>query len=102
MNRICIGNAERRLEDADSQWIHEQLEARRRDAANTCVRVEIHVDGADAAVETPNYASYRGAAREPNALEKSLFDLWQRNRLRESGFTAGDLVAFVRQVRLLI
>jgi hypothetical protein len=102
MNTIRIGTAQRRLEDTDSQWIHEQLEARRREGANTCVRVTIKIEGADVALETVNCLSRPGARREPNALERSLFDLWERSRLREANFTSGNLAAFVQQVRRLI
>lgn len=102
MNRIWIGNAERRLEEADPQWIHEQLEARRREGANTCVRVSIKVDEADIALETVNCQSRPGARREPNALEESLFDLWEKNRLRDVNFSPGNVVAFIQKVRRLI
>ena len=102
MNRIWIGGAERRLEDADPQWIHEQLERRRREGGETCVRIEIHVDGADVALSTPNCPSRSGARREANELEKSLFDLWERHQLRDAKFTAGNVVAFVQQVRRLV
>lgn len=102
MNRIWIGSADRSLEEADPQWIHEQLEARRREGANTCVRVSIKVDGADIALETVNCQSRPGARREPNALEESVFDLWEKNHLREASFSAGNLAAFVQQVRRLI
>jgi len=102
MNAIRIGSAERRLEEADPQWIQEQLEARRREGANSCVRITIKVDGADVALETVNCQSRPGARREPNALEISLFDLWEKLHLREETFSAGNLVAFVQQVRRLI
>lgn len=102
MNTIRIGTAERRLVDADTQWIQEQLEARRREGANSCVRITIKVDGADVALETLNCQSRPGARREPNALEMSLFDLWEKHHLREAAFSAGNLVAFVQQVRRLI
>jgi len=102
MNRIWIGGVERALEDADSQWINEQIRARRQDGQDPCVRVSIRTDAVNIMLETENCKSPASSGRRPNEQEKALFDLWAQHHLREVRFTSGNVVSFVQQVQRLI
>ncbi len=102
MNRIWIGGVENSLEDADPQWIHEQILARRADGQDPCVRVSIRSGDVNVMLETENCKSPPASGRQPNDRERALFDLWARHHLRDTRFTSGNVVSFVQQVRQLL
>lgn len=98
MNTISIGNDSRPLEQADPEWITQQINGRRKDGLPVCVRVSIHAAGLDLTCSTPDCASSVVGGRPPTAREGEIFDLWRKHGLDDSGFTPGNVVAFVRQV----
>lgn len=98
MSTIRIGDVERRLEDADPQWIQEQLGHRRDAGQEPCVRISLHTESVDVALTTQACGRQATGRRRPNGKEQQIFDLWAKHKLGEDKFTIGHLVAFVKQV----
>lgn len=100
---ICvkIGNEEMPLDDASPGWITQQIESRRRDGVAVCVIVRIKASGLDMRLTTPGCAR-GGVGRPPNANERAIFNLWEKCGLNEIGFTPGQVVAFLAQVRHIL
>jgi len=101
MVRIQIGDMERELACADESWINQQINRRRADGQNVCVRVTINKDDLNMRLSTPSCAS-GGGGRPPNNREKRVFDLWDHRGLNEVDFTGGKLVAFLKQLSRLL
>jgi hypothetical protein len=104
MNTISIGNESRPLEQADPEWITQQIQRRRQDAASVCVRVQINSSDLNISfATTPSCASSGGGGgRPPNAREREVLDLWAKHGLTDPQFSPGGVVAFVKQVLRLI
>jgi hypothetical protein len=98
MNTISIGNDSRPLEQADPEWITQQINGRRKDGLPVCVRVSIHTAELNLTYSTPTCASSGGGGRPPTAREREILDLWGKHGLNELDFAPGNVVAFVRQV----
>jgi hypothetical protein len=98
MITVYVGNDQRSLEDADEHWITQQVNRRRADELPVCVRIEIRVDGANLTLATPACQSFGGGGRPPNVLERRIFDLWEKLHLNMLNFSAGNVVAFLKQL----
>lgn len=99
---VTIGSDSRAGEEADPQWVTQEINRRRQDGQAVCVRVQIHEDGVAVALSTPNCAGGGGGGRAPNAKEQRILDLWAQHRLTTNEFGTGELVAFLRQLRRLL
>jgi hypothetical protein len=97
MITVWIGNTEKELRDVRESWINEQLNRRRRDDSYTCVQVVIDKPPLNMVLSTPNCSS-NGGGRPPNPQEQRIFELWEKFNLNSSGFTGGNLIAFLKQV----
>ena len=102
MVTVTIGSDGRTGEEADPQWVTQEINRRRQDGQAVCVRVQIHEDGVAVALSTPDCSSRAGGGRPPNAKEQRIFDLWAQHRLNTNDFGPGELVAFLRQLRMLL
>jgi len=102
LNTISIGSESRPLEDADPEWITQQINGRRKDGQAVCVRVSIHTSGLNLSYSTPACVSAGGGGRPPTSREKEVLDLWVGHGLNQGNFSPGNVVAFVRQVLRLI
>ena len=89
------------LADVPKPWVHEQINRRRNDGHEPCVKVRITADGIDAVLTTPQCGGGGGGGRPPSPQEKELFDLWDQRRLNQNNFTGGNLIAFLEQVEHL-
>lgn len=99
MIRVFIGNSEREINDATPQWINEQINRRRADGVQFCVRVLIDTNPINLALTTPGCSSGGGGGgRQPNSQENELLALWEKFHLKTSDFTGGNLVAFLKQI----
>lgn len=101
MSYIRIGNEQRSLGDADEQWISEQLRRRRADGASTCVQVSLKTSYIDILLSTPQCAR-TGGGRQATAQEMELFELWAKRGLNDHNFNAGNVMAFLNQVRRIL
>lgn len=99
MIRIEIGNETRELNDADEQWINQQINMRRADGENVCVRVTIKEGELNMVVATPSCGGDGSGARPPTADESRIFDLWDKRGLSRQDFTGGNVIAFLAQLQ---
>ncbi|TAL72898.1 MAG: hypothetical protein EPN56_14195 [Rhodanobacter sp.] len=94
---VSIASDERSLQDANPDWITQQVERRRRDGLQVCVTVIIKSGGLDMRLSTPECVS-RGGSRAPTAQEAHVFNLWTKFHLNQPGWSPGNLIAFLRQL----
>jgi hypothetical protein len=100
---VRIGTDERDMtRDIDEQWIHQQINSRRQDGEQVCVRVTIRETDAQVTLATPTCGGAGSGGRAPNATEREMIELWSKRGLNELSFTGGNLVAFLKQLRTLV
>jgi len=97
MSTIRIGTDERDLRDADSQWITQEIQGRRRDGLAVCVVIQIRTADLSMTLATPGCGG-AGGGRLPNRREAEVLKLWEELGLGEPGFEPGSVVAFVKRV----
>lgn len=97
--RVIIGSSERDLNNIEPNWISEQIDRRRRDGAPVCVKILIDQDNINLALATSDCPSSPGVRRTLTGPEKEVLDLWKKLHLTESQFSAGNLIAFIKQLR---
>lgn len=102
MIRIRIGGQERDYDSADENWINQQINRRRADGLQVCVRVTIHVGDMDMILSTPTCGASTGGGRRARPSEQEVFDLWNQRGLDSADFSGGNLVAFMKQLRRLV
>jgi hypothetical protein len=96
---VQIGNEERRYDQADAQWITQQITRRRADGLIPCVRVTINASGLNLTLATPGCPSGGAGGRLPTQREKAIFELWQERGLNNSDFAPGSIISFLQQMR---
>jgi len=101
MNKIQIGQDERALDKATESWIIQSIQDRKRDGLPVCVQVFLKMDGVDMVLSTPQCGGGGGGGRVPNAKEQGLFDRWNERHMNQEDWSPGDLIAFLKQARLL-
>jgi hypothetical protein len=99
---ITIGSSTRSIQEADESWINQNVNGRRRDGVAVCVQIRIQENGADLGLTTPGCPSGFGGGRSPNTLEQRIIDLWNERGLNASGFTGGNVVAFLHQLKKVL
>jgi hypothetical protein len=102
MVHVQIGTNERKIQDADPSWVHQQINRRRQDAQTVCVKIQIDDHRANMRLTTPGCDEVGGGNRPPNAQEKEIFALWDRHGLNRDDFSGGNVVEFLKRlIRLL-
>lgn len=99
MITIKIAEQERRLDSIDPQWINQQINRCKEDGQPVCVRVSIRAPGIDIALATPTCGAGGGGGRPLSTAERHIVDLWTKLGLGEHGFTGGNVVAFLNQLK---
>lgn len=99
MSYIRIGDEQRSLEDATEQWLSEQLRRRKAAGGTTCIQVSLKTSSVDILLSTPECGGGGGGGRAPTAQEKRLFGEWAQRGLNAGGYSAGDIISFLQQVR---
>jgi hypothetical protein len=102
MITIRIGSETKNLTDYSDNWIAEQFNRGRHDSQSICAEVAIKTNGLDIRLGTPGCGGGGGSRRLPNGREQEVFDLWNKHRLNEPGFNAGNLIAFLKQLKRLV
>lgn len=97
MIKVSIRDFEKELSNVREAWINEQLSRRRREEESVCVQVTIDKPPLRMGLSTPDCTS-GGGERPPNAQERRIFELWEKHRLNTTGYTGGNLIAFLRQI----
>ena len=95
---VWIGDSQRNLEDADAQWVTEQLRRRRRAGESVCVRVNIKKGNINVTLTSADCPSGGGGGCAPNRHEAVVLDDWNKRGLDGSDFPPGQLVAFLARV----
>lgn len=97
MIRVQIGNSERELSSVSESWVNQQINRRRADGENVCVRVIIRQENINMTLSTPS-CPRGGGGRPPNRYEEQIFSLWEKRGLNNVHFSGGNLVAFLKQL----
>jgi len=98
--RVIIGSNERNLNDIESNWVTEQVNRRKKDGALVCVKILINHGDINLALATTDCTSTPGRSRKLTKSEQEVIDLWHKLHLNESHFSAGNVVAFLKQLRV--
>lgn len=101
MITIKIANEEREAEPLDEQWINQQIEGRKAAGEVVCVRVTIRTYDVEISLSTPTCPRGGGVSRL-NDQESKLVDLWNDRGLKDSNFTGGNLIAFLKQLKQIL
>jgi len=96
---VKIGDTEKELDSIRESWINQQINRRRADGNSICVRVTIHENQLNMTLSTPNCPSGSGS-RPPTTKEKRVFDIWDQKGLNTEKFTGGNLIAFLKQIKV--
>ncbi|MBW1741562.1 MAG: hypothetical protein JRJ42_10595 [Deltaproteobacteria bacterium] len=100
MVTIRIGISERDLRSARESWINQQINRRREDGQSVCVQVIIREGSINMMLSTPSCPGSGGGDWRPNAQEREIINLWKKLGLDKDDFHGGNLVAFLKQLRL--
>ena len=99
MVRIQIGDAERDINNVDENWIIQQINRRRSDGLEVCVRVVVNSGELNMVLSTPTSGGQSRGGRAPYPHEKVIFDLWNHRGLNTMNFNGGNVMAFLKQLR---
>jgi len=97
MVTVTIGKSSRTDSEIAESWVAEQISRRRRERVPICVTVQIREAGLNMTVRTADCGSGVGGGRPPTSDEQRVFDLWSKLHLDGPDFSAGNLVAFLKQ-----
>ena len=98
--RIVIGSSERNINNIDPNWINEQVNRRRNEGVPACVRIIIEEGDINLSLATSDCPSSDGVRRTLTGSENEVLDLWNKLHLSETDFSSGNLVAFLKQLRI--
>lgn len=98
MIRIQIADQDRRLDEADANWINEQIRRRQAEGLLVCVQIQIDEPGVNLRLRTPTCGPTGGGGRPANPRELEVMQMWDRLGLNLPTFTAGNVVAFTKQL----
>lgn len=99
MSTVQIGASSRRLEEADTHWVTEQVLSRRKAGENPCVRVSIERENVDLTLRTGNCPVQAGTSRQATPRERELMERWRQSHLDLVDYDVGRLVAFLARLR---
>ena len=99
MSTVQIGSETQDLSNFDENWVNQQINRRRQDGQNVCVRVSIATSGVNLSLTTPGCGGAGGGGREPNRSEREIVELWNSKKLNSTDFAGGNLIAFLKQIR---
>jgi len=98
--RIVIGSSERYINNIDSNWINEQVNRRRNEDVPVCVRIHIDEGDINLSLATSDCPSSTGVRRTLTGSEDEVLKLWNQLHLSEADFSSGNLLAFLKQLRI--
>jgi hypothetical protein len=99
MNTITIGESERDLSNASESWINQQIHQRQEDGISVCVQIRIQTSSLELLLSTPGCNGSGGGWRQPSAKEAEVIEIWTKRGLNSSGWTSGNVIAFLKQIR---
>lgn len=98
--RIVVGSSEREIKNIDPNWINEQVNRRRNEGVPVCVRILIDEGDINLSLTTSDCPSSGGVRRTLTGSENEVLNLWNKLHLSETDFSSGNLVAFLKQLRI--
>lgn len=103
MYKIQIGSNEKQLNEASESWINHQVQERRQSGQPVCARITLKNDCVDMILSTPQCGGAGGGGgRQPRCKESEIFALWNDRHLNQNDWAAGNLIAFLKQLRRLL
>ncbi|TVT47100.1 MAG: hypothetical protein FHK82_18215 [Sedimenticola thiotaurini] len=99
-SKIIIGSSERDINNIEPNWINEQINRRRNEGVPVCVRIIIEKGDINISLATSDCPSSAGIRRTLTGAENEILNLWNRLHLSETNFSSGNLVAFLKQLRI--
>lgn len=98
--RVIIGTSERDLKNIESNWVNEQINRRKEEGAPICIRVLIEHGDINITLSTPDCPCGSGKPRRLTNSENEVLELWNSCHLNENRFSSGNLVSFLKQLRI--
>jgi hypothetical protein len=98
MITVKIGQETREVEAVSPQWLHEAIESRRHNGADSSVLIKIVADDVDIALRAPAGPG-KGSVRELSKAEDYVLDRWTHLGLSSDGFSIDALYKFLREMR---
>src|SRR5688500_17805436 len=99
MVTVHVGNEVRDWTEVDQHWLCKQINGRRDDGEQVCVRVRIQANGMDLYLTTPACGGGGGGFRQPTPTESTVLELWRKLHLSEADFSCGNVHAFLVQLK---
>ncbi len=96
MIKLRIGGIEYPYDEVSASWLNDQIMGRRREGVPVCIQVLINTPDVNIALSTAGCPS-SGGGRRPYPRERPILDAWSRVGMDDTEFTAGQLMAFLRQ-----
>ena len=102
MNTIKIGSIENNLDEVSESWINQQIRERQHQNGSVCVQVRIQQNGVDIILSTPECSGGGGGGgRMATPQEQDILDRWNHLHLNSLKWSVGEVIAFLKQVKLL-
>lgn len=100
---VWVGPDRASLADAmRGAWVVRQTRRRRQDGEQVCFRVRLNASHVDFTLATPECGRGGGGGRGLTWLERQILELWEKHRLDELTYDAGQALAFLRQLDRLL
>jgi len=98
--RVIIGTSERDINNIEQNWINEQINRRRREKVPVCVNVIINHGDINLSLRTSDCPNTGGNIRNLTGAENEILDIWNKLHLSDTDFSSGNLVAFLKQIKI--
>lgn len=99
MIKIEIAGQERLYHQIDDEWIRSQIQNRRKDGREVCVRVYVEYGNIYMMLSTPGCQSTgRRSKRQYRECEKPLSEKWEEMGLRRPDYSPGALIKFLKYI----
>lgn len=103
MVAIKIDSSRVSLSDNYESWLADQINGRKKDSSPVVVEIDIHTNGVDLSFVAHDCPMNLGASsRVYSSREQAVIDLWQDKGLSGTGFSLGDLMSFLKQLKRLL
>jgi hypothetical protein len=90
------------INDIDEPWINQQINRRQNDNLLVCVRIYIKQDSVDIGLSTPTCQGRGGSKTQFSSKDTAVYELWQKLGLNKDGFSSGNVIAFLKQLRKIL
>lgn len=99
MIRVCINETERKLNEIETNWIHNTIREIQNIGLPICVKILINQGDVNVILSVGDCQSLQGSGEAPNSHEQDIFSLWDRMHVAELPINSGKIVAFLEQVK---